>query len=122
MEDSKENTVSIRIYEETQTSMLEEQARRKRATGAKPSFADLVCESWSKLTRPEHLDHSSGIAGVDSLSLADRQIVTNLMAMIRDGETEKLPSVRLLLKTYKPKVQNVADEAAPKSGKHRRSA
>lgn len=46
MPDSRENTVSVRIYESTQDELLDEQRRVKKTTGEKPSIADLVATTW----------------------------------------------------------------------------
>lgn len=46
MTDTKENTVSVRIYEHTQEEMFAEQVRRKRAGLEKPTFAELIDELW----------------------------------------------------------------------------
>src|SRR5687767_3742201 len=52
MPDSRENTVSVRIYESTQDELLDEQRRVKKATGDKPSIADLIARNWEAYKSP----------------------------------------------------------------------
>ena len=43
------DTTNVRVYVETQSAILQEQARRA-LTGTKPTYADLVEEAWALYT------------------------------------------------------------------------
>ena len=74
----------------------------------------------SSQTRSEHVSQPS--AGSDMISVAelneaDTQLVVNLIAMLRDGESPVLPLLREGLKNYTPEARD--EDVGRKDRRHR---
>ncbi len=85
MTDSKQNTVSIKIWEATQSQLLTEQARLRRETGEKPTFAELVATAW------EQADRSPLGDSLMPRNDEERDAVRQILVYLRTGN--KMPSL-----------------------------
>jgi len=76
-------------------------------------------ESSQKSTeRAAHQTPESDMISTAELSYEDRQLVLNLIAMLRDGRSQVLPILREGLRIYTPEARD--EEAGRKSSRNRR--